>query len=343
VQPYPPSDITEILDRSELSFRALAGGRVFVTGGTGFIGSWLVRALLAASPAMSLDLHLDLLVRDESKAKQIVPDVVADKRVELVIGDVTQRFPATPRPDFIIHAATTPTVASDSASQTEAQSAIESGMVNLVDHVRDWAGARVLFTSSGAVYGIDPESRSLLSEDDPFVEDQGAPNGYRDGKRAAELTLLESSVAAGFDAVVARLFAFVGPGLPLDAHFASGNFIRDALAGGPLRLSSDGSNIRSYQYPVDMVVWLLALLTRGAASRIYNVGSDVEVTIAQLAYLVAGAVDPPVSILFGPPCDPGSRPHRYVPSTARIESELGLRNLVDIDEAIDRTLQFHSG
>jgi dTDP-glucose 4,6-dehydratase len=143
--------------------------------------------------------------------------------------------------------------------------------------------------------------------------------------------------------VTARAFAFVGPYLPLDAHFAVGNFMRDALAGDTIRVGGDGTPYRSYLHAADLAVWLWTMLARGRGGRAYNVGSDEAMSIRELADAVSRAArtigrNPIVSIAR--PADPSAPPARYVPSTRRASEELGLRVRISLDDALARTLEW---
>jgi dTDP-glucose 4,6-dehydratase len=141
----------------------------------------------------------------------------------------------------------------------------------------------------------------------------------------------------GFDALIARLFAFVGPYLPLDANYAVGNFIRDALAGGPVRIEGDGAPYRSYLYAADLAIWLWTILFRGASARPYNVGSPEAFSIADLAARVTAQIAPGAPIQIARPPAPGAPPSRYVPDMRRAETELGLRVWIPLEEGIRRT------
>ena len=218
---------------------------------------------------------------------------------------------------------------------------IVDGMCNVLEVAASASRPRLLFTSSGAVYGRQPPDVPGLTEDhEPGVEALADLGAYHRGKREAE-RLGEAAVAAGdTEVVTGRLFAFAGPYLPIDAHFAVGNFIRDALDGGPVVVGGDGTPFRSYQYAADLVVWLLALLVRGESGRAYNVGSDEAVDIATLARTVAAEVgDVPVEISGTP--NPSRPAERYVPDCSRARTELGLANAVALDEAIRRTAVWH--
>jgi dTDP-glucose 4,6-dehydratase len=143
----------------------------------------------------------------------------------------------------------------------------------------------------------------------------------------------------GIEAKIARCFAFVGPLLPLDAHFAAGNFLRDGLAGGPIRVRGDGTAYRSYLHAADLMIWLWTILFRGRRSGAYNVGSEEAVSIRELAERVGECCSAEVQVAGRPV--PGRAAERYVPSTRRAFEELGLRTWIGLGEAIERTAGWH--
>ena len=337
----PERDLAEITTLAEDDLSALEGARIFVTGGTGFIGTWLVEALLAADRELGLRLGLTLLTRDSSGYRHRSPHVAGDGRVTLLEGDVRMFTESEPH-DFVIHAATPTSAARTPAERSALYANIVHGMERVLEVASAWGCPRLLFTSSGAVYGRQPPDLLRVSEDHPSGPDPlSTEMTYHEGKRAAELQGALSTEAAQVDVVVARLFAFVGPLLPIDAHFAVGNFIRDALAGGPVVVEGDGSPFRSYQYAADLVVWMLALLVRGEPGRAYNVGSQDAISIADLADLVARVVGDGVAVdVRGTPVD-GQPAERYIPDCQRAEVELHVRNSVPLAEALARTATWH--
>ena len=164
---------------------------------------------------------------------------------------------------------------------------------------------------------------------------------YSEGKRVAELLGSIANAKGDARVVTVRQFALVGPYLPIDAHFAAGNFIRDALSGGPIIVEGDGTTFRSYQYAADMVIWLLALLARGEPGRSYNVGSPDTIDIASLARLIAAQTPGTPSVeIRGTPVA-GRLGERYVPSVDRASDELGLVNQIGLDEGVRRTMAWH--
>jgi dTDP-glucose 4,6-dehydratase len=206
--------------------------------------------------------------------------------------------------------------------------------------VLDWASRagvqRVLFLSSGAVYGRQPSDLALCPEDycgAPALDE--ARSAYGEGKRVAEFLCNSFANERALDAVMARGFTFVGPRLPLDGGFVIGNLIRDALRGGPLTITGDGTTIRSYLYGADLAIWLWTLLVRGVSARAYNVGSEQALSVNQLAQTVAALLGGRIEIRGKP--SPGVPPARYLPSTARAREELGLRQWISLADAIQRT------
>jgi len=216
------------------------------------------------------------------------------------------------------------------------------GARRMLEFARTHGTRRFLFTSSGAVYGKQPPEMTHIHEDyagAPPVTD--AASVYGQSKRVSEFLCAMYARRFGYAAVIARLFAFVGPHLPLDANFAVGNFIRDALRGGPIRIGGDGTPLRSYLYAADLAIWLWTLLFQGASGRAYNVGSEQEISIRDLAGTVAEVLCPGARIEVAGQPDPSRPPARYVPSTRRAREELGLAERVSLREALRRTAAWH--
>jgi dTDP-glucose 4,6-dehydratase len=243
---------------------------------------------------------------------------------------------------LVVHAATERYVA-PSAEMPASTLDRDLGATRRVLELARSRGARhFLFTSSGAVYGRQPATLTHIPEDYA-----GAPaatdiaSAYGQGKRISEFLCSTYSQVYGFSAAMARMFAFVGPYFPLDRNFAAGNFIRDAMAGGPVEIAGDGTPYRSYLYAADLAIWLWTILFRGQPGRAYNVGSADAVTIADLARRVVSVINPAAPIRIARQPEPGAPALRYVPATERAEKELGLRSLIPLEEGIRRTWEWH--
>ena len=340
MRPLDTADLDATLDQARDAFVALDGARIFLTGATGFYGVWLLETLAHARRA--LDLHIDAVVlsRDPSRVVARLPHLGAHPWLRLHQGDA--RDFATPEGSFshIVHAATStsyaPGVVEDPLDTIDV---VVEGTRRALSMAREKGVRRLLFTSSGAVYGRQPEGITHLPEDFPGAPDtMDLRSAYGHAKRLAEHLCAQ---ARGLDAVIARGFAFVGPHLPLDVHFAIGNFLRDGLAGRPIVVSSDGSPMRSYLHGSDLAAWLWVMLARGVGSRPYNLGSDDDRRLGDVAGRVGALLDVPVEIRGK--SDPTAARHRYVPSVERARSELGLSVTVGLDEAIVRTARWHRG
>ena len=347
----PESDLEHVLAHTGDVWEAVRGQNVFVTGGTGFFGRWVVESFAFANARLELGAHMTILTRDPAAAARKAPTLARNKAITFVAGDVRslryngvlRYVPSnhTGRYRFVIHAAT------QSVGQDD-PIALFNTIVNGTREVLDFAVAagteRLLFTSSGGVYGKQPEEMTHIPETYGGAPDCTQPAAaYGEGKRAAE-TLCASYHAryAALAPVMARCFAFVGPHLPLDAHFAIGNFIRDGLAGGPIKIGGDGTPYRSYLYAADLAIWLWTLLARGQAGRAYNVGSEEDVTILKLASTVAECFPKHIDVELASQPTPGAPPSRYVPATGLAAGELGLKTLIPLKEAISRTVAWHS-
>lgn len=342
-RPLPADDLRHVLALTGPDlWEPLRGERLFLTGGTGFFGRWLLETFLAANEARALRANVVVLSRDPAAFARRVPALAQHPAVTLHAGDLRD-FPF-PAGTFraVIHAAAEVDVRGVHRPAREIFDNAVAGTRRVLDFALAAGTERLLFTSSGAVYGRQPPELPRVPEDHP-----GAPDpldvpaaAYGEGKRAAEfLCAAASREHPALACVIARAFAFIGPHLPLDGPYAAGNFLRDALAGGPVRVGGDGRPVRSYLYAADLAVWLWTLLFRGAPGRAYNVGSERAVSVGELAGLVARAAGlGEDAVAIAAPPGAGSAP-RYVPDTARARGELGLRETVGLEEALARTLR----
>ncbi len=329
----PAPDLAHILSHAAADLEELRRRKFFISGGTGFFGKWLLGALAHANEELKLDLRMTVLSRDPAAFQRQYPLLERVPGLDFVQGDVGQFVPDERLFDYVLHAATDTTAFTDEAKERERSGAIVEGTRRMLDLTKKSGARRMLNVSSGAVYGAAAGRSTGAKEDDYDLAKPLTP--YAEAKREAESLCAES----GSDFVTARAFAFLGPHLPLDAHFAAGNFLRDAWKGVPILVRGDGTAWRSYLYPADLVVWLLRILLRGQQGRAYNVGSDEVVSIARLAHLIAGAVEPKLDVTVQSLQSQG--PHNiYLPNVERARSELNLDVWIPLNGAISRTLPF---
>lgn len=341
------NDLDHVLAHTQGLWDELRGQRIFVTGGTGFFGCWLLESLVWANDKLKLGASAVVLTRNPAAFQAKAPHLTGHPAIQFHPGDV--RSFAFPPGGFshVIHAATEANAQVMVTDPLQVFDVNVEGTRRVLEFGRQSGVRRFLFTSSGAVYGRQPADLQSVPEDfcggpDP-TDLQSAYGVAGEAKRAAESLCALYSRQFGLETVIARCFAFVGPYLPLDGKFAIGNFIRDALAGCPIRVSGDGTPLRSYLHAVDLTCWLWTILMRGTPCRAYNVGSASPISIAALAELVAQQVDPRCEVHIPAKPDPARPAQRYVPDVNRVKSELNVRETVDLVSALRRTIAWQRG
>lgn len=339
--PLPEGDLEDILGLISGDWDKVRGKRLFITGGTGFFGIWLLESFLHAASRLRLGAHALVLSRSPETFVARAPHLAGHPSLDFHAGDMTDFDFPRGRFDLVVHAATQ-TVDPSSADPLDLFERNVAGTRRVLEFARQAGAARLLMTSSGAVYGRQPPELECIPE-----EYQGAPEtldagtAYGQSKRASEFLCAAFASRHGLESVVARCFAFVGPRLPLASNYAVGNFIRDALAGGPIRVTGDGTPYRSYLYAADLAIWLWTLLLKGASCRPYNVGSEKGITIADLARVVAEIGGRNIEVQIAQSPQMRAAAPRYVPRTARARRELGLRERIGLREAIVRTKEWY--
>lgn len=337
----PPADDLEHVFRllPEDLWRGLAGRRIFITGGTGFVGKWLLATLAEANRRLALGVRATVLSRDPEAFHVAAPLLAQAEGVDWLRGDVRDFAFPTGEYDTVIHAATD--VVAKAAPEEIFDTCI-AGTRRVLDFAAQAQAKDFLLVSSGAIYGQQPADLARVPESYAGAPDPLLPgSAYGEGKRASEWLAAAAGARTNLRVRSARCFAFVGPYLPLDKHFAIGNFIGAALAGREIVIQGDGTPVRSYLHAADMAAWLWAVLLKGRAGAAYNVGAEAPISIADLAHRVCKVLEVPDQVcIMGAP-DPSRPVERYVPDNGLARAELGLPMTMGLDEAIVRTAGWH--
>jgi dTDP-glucose 4,6-dehydratase len=340
--PLPGDDLDQVLEHTRELWAEARGWRFFLTGGTGFFGPWLVETFAHANRTLGLEAELVVLTRDPRRTLDRLPHYASLEGVTLHAGDVLGFDQPTGRFDVVVHGAAESSQQTHVGDHRHMFDTIVDGTRHTLGVARAGGARRFLLLSSGAVYGPQPPELPELSEEYGGGPDLGdARSAYGEAKRAAEVLAAIEAAGGGLSVRIARCFAFVGPHLPFDVHFAIGNFIRDAMKGGPIRIAGDGTAVRSYLYMSDLAIWLWTLALSPSAGGAYNVGSEDAQTILEVARAVAAVCAPDARVDVAKASQPGIPPQRYVPSTLRARKLLRLRQVVALGDAIRRTAEWH--
>ncbi len=327
------------INREAYAWSNLDGEAIFMTGGTGFFGTTLLYSLLQVKLQEEINLNITILTRDIVSFSKKHPVLFQSDFIHCIQGDVVNFDFPDKKFSKILHLATT------TASETfkgEDQLKKYKTLVDGTERIMQFAGrcgaSKVLFTSSGVVYGG-------LTEDRVKETYMGAPmttdimSALGQGKRSAEFIISYYANKYEIDYVIARCFSFSGPGLPQDIHYAIGNFIYDAINSDMITVLGDGTPVRSYLDIDDLIVWLLVLVEKKCEHKVYNVGSDQSISIIDLAKKIRQLLAPNKKIkIIGNSKDNVGNFIRntYVPDISRAKKEHKLDVWTNLDESIIR-------
>lgn len=309
---------------------------LLVIGGSGFFG----KSILDAFQRRMLDPwdigEVAIIARQSRHLLDEAPRLISPQVSlhQLDIGTCTDLPPA----DYVIHAAASADAANYLSRPQEERRNILSATDNYARLAPSFhRHSKIVYTSSGAVYGVQPPELDALPENfepGPSTLMDRSKQDYAVAKRDSE-QLIRVLGSSGLNVSLARCFAFVGEFLPRDKHFAIGNFISDGLHGRKIQIKAHHAVYRSYMHADDLVRWLMTLAEHASpACPCYNVGSDHAVGLDDLARQIATYFSVEADI----PARTESRIDRYVPSIARARADLDLDLQYDLPTAIDATV-----
>jgi UDP-glucuronate decarboxylase len=314
--------------------------KLLVTGGTGFFGRALLRRWMDDEKYGTSLPEVSILTRSPESFLGRYPEFFGKEWLSFHKGNVLDyaSLPHNKTFTHILHGATESTIG-PSLQAFQRYDEIVNGTRNILDYAVKNNVKRVLLTSSGGVYGPQPETLEEIPESYLGIPDPLDPmSAYSMAKRASEHLCCLYNDLYGVESVVARCFAFVGQDLPLSAHFAIGNFIQDALYNNEINVAGDGTSVRSYMNQTDLAGWLVCLLNKGVAGRAYNVGSDHSISISNLAHLVRDILSPNKPVVFRNGDGGFQGRNVYIPDITRAKRELRLAINISLSQSIHQFL-----
>lgn len=321
----------------------LAGHRICVVGGTGFVGTWIAETIVAINEELGGRIRVDLIGRSASAWEMAHPHLASRDDVSIRSGDVRSPFEISKETTLVLYAAgiadprvqaTDPLSVHETAIQGMAHALAASAQLELLQ--------RFVNVSSGLVLGSKSENQGLKEGDIGSLDFSRLHNVYAESRRCAESLVCLYASQYRIPASTVRAFTLLGPYQALDAPWAANNFIRDALSGNDIRLHCDGATRRSYLYGSDAASWLLRILIDGEDGEVYNLGGAVPISHSKFAEMVSIRTVPAPKIVYrSQPFQTGRRDDFY-PDLSKVKLRLGLSQAFEVEEALERTMQWHA-
>jgi len=325
------NDLAECLEVSENKLLELRDSNVLILGASGFVGRWLSNVLALSNLELGTNIRMNLVSRNPRK---ILNPEYADKNISFLPLDLLnltntklEKF------DFGFHLAT-PSVPQTGGLDAEAvyTTTINATQLLIENAIMNGNKPSILHASSGGVYE-HAQRRQLITEENMNVAAKTLEHNYTNAKIETEKLILESTNKGEIRGTSPRLFAFFGPGISLNDHFAIGNFMRDKQAGQDIQVKGNPKTTRSYLYPTDLVNWILAAILK-PSSEATHIGSEETISMKDLAEVVS---QKKVEVNYLNPDAPESH---YVPSTTNTRKRLGVSQRVSLEDGLVRWQKF---
>ncbi len=335
-------DVTAVITKQNVKLDALRGKHIFISGGTGFLGTWLLEIIKELNSTYDFKIRVTVFSR---KAKDFARKHTQFDNLDYITyinGDIRYLSELPLDTEYIIHAASvsdrrlaasTPNAVADTIGLGTMQILRAS---NLLENLN-----KFILLSSCLIYG--KQTWDLDSIDEEYtgsISCDQVGNVYAESKRFSEILAQSYLNEYKLPLVILRPFAFIGPHLSLQLPWAGTDFIRDSLLGGPIRIMGDGSTIRSFMYASDYAFWVLAALANGASRKKYNVGNPESIKLIDFAELIVSQFTPKRAILTNIGQKNQSK-SKLVPNVDNAINDLRVSVTVPLTEAIERTIYWH--
>lgn len=321
----------------------IGDANILVTGGTGFMGSWIAEMVLRLNASKKTSAKVYLMGRDYDRFERNLGHHAGNPAVEFIRCDIRNIMDIPKDVHYVIHAAGTPDNRVHVSNPVETMVSIAEGTHAVLRAADRVSNLRMFLNiSSSSVYGVQPLDMERIAEEYTGMNSPPLVSAaYASAKRYGEALVNAARSEARIPAATVRPFAFIGACQPLDAPWAVNNFIMDAINKRPIRILGDGKTVRSVMYGADLALWLLTIMSRVRSGQVFNVGSDDALTVEHLAGKIAAKFLPVPPIILNSALT-GTIPNtRQVPDTTAARSQFGLRLFTSTDLALERSVHWH--
>ncbi|MFS2140421.1 NAD-dependent epimerase/dehydratase family protein [Duganella sp. Dugasp56] len=320
---------------------ALARQHIAVTGGTGFLGTWIAELVAAMNDQYNLGITLDLYARNIGEWQQKYPHLAARLDIRVRSQDVRSSFEFAKNTNYVIHAAGIPNNRVHASDPLRVFQTTVSGINNALEAASQLDGLRRFVNVSSCLVAGPPQRPGPLKESDAFPLPAGLLHTvYADAKRAAEMTAAIYRSQYRLPVSTVRPFTLAGAYQELDRPWAINNFLRDVLTGGEIRIHGDGSARRSYLYGADAAWWTLAALAKGVDGEVYNLGSATAVTHNELVRLIGEQVSPKPRVVLNTAPNRLQKDDDLYPDISFTVRRLGVSETCPLEQTVEKAYRW---
>lgn len=322
---------------SIVNLENLKNSHILITGGTGFMGTWLTKMILFLNEYHNFKIHLYVLARNSPK--NLTENELS--KIHFIKSDIKNIKELPNQINYIIHAAGTPDSREHVSSPIKTIETFYKGTQNILDQASRLPNLiKIINLSSSKVYGIN-YSVNKIQESNEYNTNFSNNDIYINAKRISEAICKAYISEFQLPIIIARPFAFIGPFQSLEKPWAINNFIRDAMLGGPVRILGNELTTKSYMYGSDFAYYMLNLLSSGTIGEVYNIGSSTPITLVELAKKIVKSINTEIEIKVKSSKDVYYNCSYEVPEMSKIQNQLNLNLAFEIEDSLKRTIMWN--
>ncbi|MBF0272892.1 MAG: NAD-dependent epimerase/dehydratase family protein [Magnetococcales bacterium] len=315
---------------------------LLVTGGVGFMGSWVCELVNYLNEYENAKIKLCIVDRDKDFFVQRLPHLAENRSIEWIGCDVRSLTEIPSHVNYIIHAAATPDHRFHASSPIETMTTIADGTACILRAANRVSNLiKFVNVSASAIYASNPQVERISETSPGLPLSTKSASAYAEAKRYAEVLCASARSEARMPIITVRPFTFCGAYQHLDSPWVINNFINDALNHRPIRILGDGKSVRSLMYGADLAYWLLVVMLHGNSGQVFNIGNDQGESVADLAKRVAGCFFPTPNILTNTALTGVINNSRLVPDVTASRKYFGLDIYTDTMLAISRSIDWY--